>query len=146
MSFMESIRTVLSKYADFNGRARLSEYWWYALAYTVVILLVEAIFVFPAIGQMSAATATDPTATTVPPMMVVGYVIVSIIALGLFLPSLAVSVRRLHDSDKSGFFILLGLIPFVGPIIVLVLMALPGTAGQNRFGPDPKAAEVPAQA
>lgn len=139
MSFMESIRTVLSKYADFNGRARLSEYWWYALAYAALMFLVEAIFVFPALGQMTA------TSTEVPPMAVVGYVIVSIIGLGLLLPSLAVAVRRLHDSDKSGFFILLGFIPFVGAIIVIVLMVLPGTQGANRFGPDPKVAELPAQ-
>ncbi|WP_244666432.1 DUF805 domain-containing protein [Myceligenerans indicum] len=143
---MESIRTVLSKYADFNGRARRSEYWWYTLAYTIVVLLIEAIFIFPAIGQMSTAAAENPGAAQMPAMGVVGYVILGILSLALLLPSLAVTVRRLHDSDKSGFFILLGLIPFVGGIIVLVMVILPGTVGPNRFGPDPKAAELPAQA
>ncbi|RPF21049.1 DUF805 domain-containing protein [Myceligenerans xiligouense] len=147
MSFMESIRTVLSKYADFNGRARRSEYWWYMLAYMVVVLVLEAIFIFPALGQMTAAQTENPGAVAeMPPMMVVGYVLILIVALGLLLPSLAVTIRRLHDSDKSGFFFLLGFIPFVGGIIVFVFTLLPGTPGPNRFGPDPKAAEVPAQA
>ena len=56
----------------------------------------------------------------------------------LIIPGIAVQVRRFHDQDKSGWFVLLGLIPFVGGLIVLVFMCLEGTKGPNRFGPDPK--------
>jgi uncharacterized membrane protein YhaH (DUF805 family) len=57
--------------------------------------------------------------------------------LALLVPSIAVGVRRFHDQDKSGWFLLLALIPVVGGLIVLVFMCLPGTSGPNRFGPDP---------
>jgi uncharacterized membrane protein YhaH (DUF805 family) len=63
-------------------------------------------------------------------------------ALFVFIPNLAVTIRRLHDQDKSGWFILLGLIPIVGPFIVLVFYFIEGTRGPNRFGPDPKGTDV----
>jgi uncharacterized membrane protein YhaH (DUF805 family) len=63
-------------------------------------------------------------------------------ALFVFIPNLAVIIRRLHDQDKSGWFILMGLIPVVGPIILLVFYCIEGTRGPNRFGPDPKGADV----
>ena len=59
-----------------------------------------------------------------------------------FLPELAVAVRRLHDQDQSGWLVLIGLIPFIGPIAFIVFMCLEGTQGPNRFGPDPKGEEV----
>lgn len=62
--------------------------------------------------------------------------------LGLIVPSIAVQVRRFHDQDKSGWFVLLNLIPYIGGLIVLVFMFLEGTRGPNRFGPDPKAGET----
>jgi uncharacterized membrane protein YhaH (DUF805 family) len=68
--------------------------------------------------------------------------VTALVALGLLVPSLAVSIRRLHDSDRSGWWLLLGLVPMVGEIIVLVFMVLNGTRGANRFGADPKAGEV----
>ena len=59
----------------------------------------------------------------------------AIVSLGLFLPSLAVTVRRLHDTDRSGWWILIAFVPFVGAVVLIVFMCLPGTAGPNRFGP-----------
>jgi uncharacterized membrane protein YhaH (DUF805 family) len=67
------------------------------------------------------------------PLMLLG-----LFGLALFIPSIAVQVRRFHDQDRTGWLILLGLIPYVGGLIVLVFMCLPGTRGTNRFGPDPK--------
>ncbi len=64
-----------------------------------------------------------------------------IIALAFVVPLVAVQVRRFHDQDKSGWFVLLNLIPYIGVLVVLVFMLLDGTAGDNRFGPDPKAGE-----
>lgn len=66
-------------------------------------------------------------------------ILVLIFALAIFVPALAVQVRRFHDQDKSGWFVLLGLIPLVGGLITLVFMCLEGTRGSNKFGPDPKA-------
>lgn len=68
-----------------------------------------------------------------------------IFLLAIIIPSIAVQVRRFHDQDKSGWFVLLGLIPFVGGLIVLVFMCLEGTKGPNRFGPDPKGSEAGAE-
>lgn len=65
-----------------------------------------------------------------------------VFALAVFIPSLAVQVRRFHDQDKSGWFVLLGLIPFVGGLIVLVFMVMEGTRGPNQYGPDPKSGAV----
>ena len=59
-------------------------------------------------------------------------------ALALFVPGIAVQVRRFHDQDRSGWFVLLSFVPYVGGLILLVFMCLPGTVGPNRFGPDPK--------
>jgi uncharacterized membrane protein YhaH (DUF805 family) len=64
-----------------------------------------------------------------------------IYAVGVIVPSLAVQVRRFHDQDKSGWFLLLNFIPYVGGLIVLVFMCIEGTKGENRFGPDPKGGE-----
>lgn len=67
-----------------------------------------------------------------------------LLALGLLLPSIAVAVRRLHDTERSGWWLLIGFVPLVGGIVLLVFMCLDGTSGANRFGPDPKAAPAPA--
>ena len=74
----------------------------------------------------------------------IAYIVLGItwlICLGVFLPSLGLSIRRLHDLGKSGWYLLFGLIPFVGGIILLVWYCTEGTIGPNEYGPDPKAAE-----
>ena len=117
MSLVDSVRSVLTNYANFSGRARRSEYWWFALATIVVFGLLAAL------SRASAIFA----------------VVYGLAALAVIVPGLAVVVRRLHDTDKSGWFVLLGLVPFVGGIILLVFYATDGTPGDNRFGPSPKA-------
>ena len=152
MSFIESIKTVLSKYAVFSGRARRSEYWWYVLAYGIVYTVLYVALIAPGLAEYTAATseylmAGDPAAPmpTMSGSLTTGYAIVSIVGLALLLPTLGVAVRRLHDTGKSGFFVLLNLIPFVGQIIMIVFTAANGTPGPNQFGPDPKAVDqVPA--
>jgi uncharacterized membrane protein YhaH (DUF805 family) len=142
MSFMESIRTVLSKYANFNGRARASEFWWYYLAFMIVITVLYVLAVIPA----AVAAANGGPGQDLSPVAVIAMLLLFVVAAGLLLPTLAVTVRRLHDTDKSGFFYFMSFIPVAGGIIMLVLLAGAGTPGPNRFGPDPKAAEVPAAA
>lgn len=125
MTFAEAITSGLRSYAGFSGRAPRSEYWWWQL----FVLLVAG-----------AAAVTETLLGLVPN----GYgenvgPLTAVVALALFLPNLAMAVRRLHDGNRSGWFILLGLIPIVGPIILLVWYLQRGTEGDNRFGPDPLA-------
>jgi uncharacterized membrane protein YhaH (DUF805 family) len=146
MSFIESIRTVLSKYAVFSGRARRSEYWWFALATSIVSTILYVALVAPGYTAFMTDTveysmAGDPTAPapTMPGSLITGMLIVSLVNLALFLPSLGALVRRLHDTDRSGFWYFFAFVPLVGPIMLIVWAATEGTAGPNRFGADPKA-------
>ncbi len=128
MNMLESVTVVLTKYADFNGRARRSEYWWFYLAYVLVIFTVSAISEFQTSqsGQLGVISF-----------------LAGLVVLGTFLPMLAVQVRRLHDIDKSGWNILWFVIPLVGFILTIVWYCRRGTVGDNRFGPDPLAPVIP---
>lgn len=119
MGFGEAIQSGFRNYVGFSGRAARSEYWFWVL-FTIIVDVV-AKFVDLAIG-------TD--------MNRVGLV-GGIAALALLLPGIAVSVRRLHDRDKSGWWLLLGFIPLVGAIILLIWFVTRGNTGPNRFGADP---------
>ncbi|GAA1726084.1 DUF805 domain-containing protein [Isoptericola hypogeus] len=138
MSFPDSVKSVFSQYATFSGRARRSEFWFWYLFLVIVGGVVGTV-----VGIV-AASSYDATTETFGAGLYVVSSLVSLVWLALVLPTLAVMVRRLHDQDKSGFFWFLSLIPLVGGIIMIVLYALPGTAGPNRFGPDPKVAQAPA--
>jgi len=124
MNMLEAVTAVLRKYADFNGRARRSEYWWFELAYFLSLILLGAI------GKI----LTSPNFQN----YVLG-TLAAIIILGALVPMLAVSVRRLHDIDKSGWNILWFSIPIVGFIVRIIWLCRRGTVGDNRFGHDPLA-------
>jgi uncharacterized membrane protein YhaH (DUF805 family) len=124
MNMLEAVTSALRKYADFNGRARRSEYWWFYLAYFLAAILVAVV------GEISSSQSGQLGA--------ISY-LAAIVCLGLFLPMLAVEVRRLHDIDKSGWNILWFMIPIVGFILRIVWLCRRGTVGDNRFGPDPLA-------
>jgi uncharacterized membrane protein YhaH (DUF805 family) len=147
MSFADAIRTCFSKYATFSGRARRSEFWYFVLLtfiVGVVLGIVAAVLMAGSIASDSEALASGMT--SLPAGVMVVYGIAAVFNLAVLLPFLAVSVRRLHDTDRSGGFWFLNLIPFVGGIIVLVFYCLAGTVGPNRFGADPKGAPVAAGA
>ena len=131
---MVNMFTALKKYAVFEGRARRSEYWLFVLL--EIILLVGALVIG---SVLSAATGMHGSASS--PFGGIGWLLYGIVALGLFLPALAVAVRRLHDTDKSGWWYLIAFIPF-GGLVLLVFMCLDGTSGPNKYGPDPKAANT----
>ncbi|MXP43128.1 DUF805 domain-containing protein [Allopontixanthobacter sediminis] len=133
----------LKRYVDFSGRSRRMEYWMFALfTITVYILCFALMFA----GGFDLAAIENETIPEGPgPLFYLGAGLVSIFALGIIIPSIALNVRRLHDRDMSGWwylgFIVLANVPFVGLLVVigyLVLMFLPGTPGPNRFGEDPK--------
>lgn len=115
MSFGDSIRTCLTKYATFTGRATRSEFWFFAL-FTVIIEIVVAI-IDAAVGNT---------------------ILGIIVGLALLLPSLAVSVRRLHDTDRSGWMILIGIIPIVGTIILIVFYCQDSRGGYQERPASPQ--------
>lgn len=134
------------RYAEFSGRSRRMEYWMFTLLNAVVVTVL--LFATGGIGAMIGldGSGAEPGAGVMALFGGVG-ILLLIYGLAVIIPSIAVTVRRLHDRDMSGWWylgaIIGGMIPLVGflvSIAFLVLMALPGTPGPNRFGPDPKGA------
>ncbi|MFN3943940.1 MAG: DUF805 domain-containing protein [Allosphingosinicella sp.] len=126
----------LRRYAQFSGRSRRKEFWMFVLGtivFTILYLLIAGnLFVDAGPGdeEMGSAYAVEVTASDplIFPLMLV-----------LLIPSLAVQVRRFHDQDKTGWLVLLNLVPFLGFFIIVAFMCIEGTRGPNRYGPDPKA-------
>jgi uncharacterized membrane protein YhaH (DUF805 family) len=120
---MEWYLTVLKRYAEFSGRSRRKEYWMFTLYNTVIVTVLYIA------GLVTLLRGN---------IYMVFFGLLFLYWLGVLVPSLAVAVRRLHDIDKSGWFLLIGFIPVAG-IALIVLLALDGTPGDNRYGPNPKA-------
>lgn len=116
---------VLKKYAVFEGRARRKEYWMFFLFSVVIVTILTVIDEFMGLNFELGEENLGFLST--------------LYYLGIAIPYLAVIVRRLHDTDRSGWWILISLIPLIGGIILLVFTIIEGTKGDNRFGPDPKA-------
>jgi uncharacterized membrane protein YhaH (DUF805 family) len=121
---MEWMLRPLGRYFDFSGRSNRAELLWYALFISIVSL---AAFFGDAILFGSRATA-DPPFTPI---------LWTLLALTI-LPNLAVQVRRLHDTDRSGWWLLLSVLPIIGQLIVLIFELTPGSKGRNRFGEPPR--------
>lgn len=118
MTFSQSVRTVLvEKYATFQGRASRSEYWWFVLFLVIVDLILASIDA----------------------LMIHRQALTTLAALATVVPSLAVGCRRLHDTDRSGWWQLLGFVPLIGAIALLIFFVLPSDSSANRFGPPPAA-------
>ena len=113
----------LQNYVTFSGRARRKEFWMFYLFYTIFGLVICFI--------QGLAGMEDP-------------MLLGIYVLAMCLPAISVLVRRLHDTDKSGWWFWIALVPLVGGIVLLVFECMEGTKGDNRFGPDPKAGEAAA--
>lgn len=120
-------KVVFENYADFTGRARRSEYWYFRLATAVIF------FLFIILGVvLYAITSNGSLAVGLACGLLVLY------SLATLIPSLSVSVRRMHDIGKSGWTIFVAMIPLVGPIWMLVLLFTEGDSGENYYGSDPK--------
>jgi uncharacterized membrane protein YhaH (DUF805 family) len=134
------------KYATFSGRARRLEYW--SFQFLVTAILVGLLVWFLSTFDTALVTATTPDAMMAEVEAAMGsrsetaLWAIFLFSLVTFLPSFAVSVRRLHDSDKSGWWILLSAVPF-GALVLFIFYLLDGTRGPNRFGPDPKGRPAP---
>jgi uncharacterized membrane protein YhaH (DUF805 family) len=114
---------VWKKFAEFSGRAGRAEYWWFFL---VNLLIVTALSMLDA-GLAMAMGADTATFS----------ILVPIYSLAVLIPALAVTVRRLHDTNHSGWWVLLSLIPLIGPLVLLIFLILPGDSGANQFGSNP---------
>lgn len=111
-------------YANFEGRARRTEYWMFQLFNVLAMVVLEILVVI--------GTAISPVLGILFGLVVIVY------ALGVIVPSIAVATRRLHDTDRSGWWQLFGLVPLVGPIVVFIFTVLDSQPGDNRFGAYPK--------
>jgi uncharacterized membrane protein YhaH (DUF805 family) len=109
MDFSQAVQTCIKKYADFNGRASRSEYWWFFLFVVLVSMLL---------GFVSNLLS-------------------GLFCLAMLVPSIAAATRRLHDTNRSGWWQLIGLIPIIGFIVMIVFLAQQGQAGANEHGPAP---------
>jgi uncharacterized membrane protein YhaH (DUF805 family) len=115
VSFQEAVTTVLTqKYVDFSGRARRSEYWWFYL-FSVIVYIVTGV-IDRAIGST-----------------IIGF----LVGLALLLPGLGVAVRRLHDTGRSGWWLLIAL-TIIGIVVLIVFLVTEGEPGANSYGPSPK--------
>ena len=117
---------VLKKYAVFSGRARRKEYWYFSL-FNLLISIVLAV-----IDGMTGTLIAEAN---------IG-LLGGIYALAILIPFLAVSVRRLHDTDRSGWWLLIALIPLIGAIVIIVFWAQDSQPGENQYGSNPKDAAV----
>jgi uncharacterized membrane protein YhaH (DUF805 family) len=121
MGFGDAVRTCWKKYGDFDGRAARSEFWWWVVfvalvQFTAAIVLTIFLIIFQNVGFLQWLSV----------------LIFMVIVLAFLLPSIAVSVRRLHDRDLSGWLYLLSFVPF-GGLVLFIFYVLPGTPGPNRY-------------
>ena len=122
MGFGDAVRTCWRKYGDFDGRAQRSEFWWWVVFVAILQVVASIVLTLLLVIFHNAGF-----------LQWLGVLIFMVVLLAVILPSIAVSVRRLHDRDLSGWWYLLGFVPF-GNIVLLVWYVLPGTPGPNRFG------------
>jgi uncharacterized membrane protein YhaH (DUF805 family) len=118
LNFFQAIRSGYAKYANFSGRARRAEYWYFTL------------LAFGLSTALQLVTKGKPFESSLG-------IVLWLITASVVLPSVAVTARRLHDIGKSAWWMLLGAIPIIGALILLVWMVARGTGGPNRYGPDP---------
>ncbi len=112
----------LKKYADFSGRARRKEYWFFVLFNIIISVVLTVCDVF--MGTYSAAASIG--------------ILTAIYTLAVLIPGIAVSVRRLHDTGRTGWWLLIVLVPLIGALVLLIFMLIDSQPGQNAYGPSPK--------
>ncbi len=128
---MEWYTMVWKKYAQFDGRSRRKEYWIFALFNAIVSIVVYA-------AMLAAFAAGQRYIGMILAVVCIVYGLAGLI------PGIAVSIRRLHDTNKRGWWLLFALVPFVGGLVLLVFMVIEGDSGPNLYGPSPKLLAQPA--
>ncbi|MBV9314357.1 MAG: DUF805 domain-containing protein [Pseudonocardia sp.] len=128
---------VLKNYVGFHGRARRLEFWMFTLINMVVIVVLYIIDL-----QLGTASFAESSGSGGWGFFGGLGLLSGLYSLAVFLPTFAVQIRRLHDTDRSGWWLLIGLIPFIGSLVLLIFFILDGTRGPNRFGEDPKTRQI----
>jgi len=122
------INTIKNKYADFNGRATRSEYWYFVLFYFIISFIARIIDIY----------LINPQLNLTPKAEMQGSVLTSIFALAMLLPQITLAIRRLHDTGRSGWWYLLIFIPILGWLVLIYFFIIDSEAGTNAYGPNPK--------
>lgn len=129
-SIIENFKNIVTKqYVDFNGRTARTPFWYYVAAYIVLYIaasILDGMFGFGAFSPYGFYYYSPRPIT-------------ALLSLALLLPTLGLAVRRLHDTDRSGWWVLIGIIPVVGWLVLIYWYAQPGSSGSNKFGDAPTA-------
>lgn len=116
---MESFLKVVKKFSVFTGRSGRREFWMFMLCNLIIGVVLGILSSIPFLGGIFK-------------------LVTGLFSLAVLIPAIAVSIRRLHDTNRSGYFVLLGLVPFIGAVVLLALCAMEGTPDENKYGPNPK--------
>lgn len=115
-NIVDAYRKIWANYTAFSGRTNVPDYWWAVLGNAIVVAVLQILCLIPALGTIFG-------------------IVTALYGLALLIPGLAMSFRRLHDTGKSAWYLLLCLIPAIGEIILIVFLAQPSQAGDNQYGP-----------
>ena len=131
MSFGQAVSSFFSNYANFQGRTRRSGYWWVVL----FLVVISAVLWFVDLQLFAGVWPQDLLDQGSGPISIV-------FGLAIIVPVIALGVRRLHDTNRSGWWVLLGFIPLIGSIVLFVFYVLDSTPGENKYGPNPKGVDA----
>lgn len=133
----EYLNVIRNNYANFTGRARRREYWMFTLINSVILILLQIPVQGALIAMAAQSDATANPSAGLTGVTLIFLILLVVYSLAVMVPSIAVTVRRLHDTGKSGWWYLLNLIP-LGSLVILVFMVLDSEPGSNKWGPNPK--------
>ena len=125
------LKVMRDNYANFKGRARRKEYWMYTLIFTVLLIALMTI-------MFSVLSFSDETGIETGPGVYLTVILVIVFLFAHFIPTIALTVRRLHDTGKSGWWYLIVLVPFLGNFVIFIFTLIDGDRGDNKYGSNPK--------
>ena len=125
------LKVMRDNYANFKGRARRKEYWMYTLIFTVLLIALMTI-------MFSVLSFSDETGIETGPSVYLTVILVIVFLFAHFIPSIALTVRRLHDTGKSGWWYLIVFVPYLGNFVIFIFTLIDGDRGDNKYGSNPK--------
>jgi len=125
------LKVMRDNYANFKGRARRKEYWMYTLIFTVLLIALMTI-------MFSVLSFSDETGIETGPSVYLTVILVIVFLFAHFIPSIALTVRRLHDTGKSGWWYLIVFVPYLGNFVIFIFTLIDGDKGDNKYGSNPK--------
>ena len=125
------LKVMRDNYANFKGRARRKEYWMYTLIFTVLLIALMTI-------MFSVLSFSDESEIETGPGVYLTVILVIVFLFAHFIPTIALTVRRLHDTGKSGWWYLIVLVPYLGNFVIFIFTLIDGDRGDNKYGSNPK--------